>query len=88
MDSDSLLQSRETNNPPTEGTSSWLGCSDPPEDLNEVPVEAPAGIFTAEELTLVDSTLAHMAGAVDGVDVARLWVEALALACTLYSGMF
>ena len=85
---DTLLQSREANNSSSEGTSSWLGRSGPPEHLNEVPVEAPTGIFTAEELTWVDSTLAHMTGAVDDVDVARLWVEALALAHSIYPGMF
>lgn len=86
--SDTLLQSRETNNPSTEGTGSWLGCSGPPEHLNEVPVEPPTGIFLVEELTWIDGALAHMAGSVDDGDVARLWVQALALAWNIYPDMF
>lgn len=88
LHSDTLLQSREANNPSTEGTGSWLGCNGPPEHLNKVPVEPPTGIFSVKELTWIDGALAHMAGSVDDADVARLWVQALALAHNIYPDMF
>ena len=86
--SDTLLQSREANDPSTEDTGSWLGYNGPPEHLNEVPVEPPTGIFSMEELTWIDGALAHMAGSVYDADVARLWVQALALAWNTYLNMF
>jgi hypothetical protein len=85
---DSLLQSREANNSSTEGSSSWLGHSGPPEHLNEVSVEPPTGIFMAEELMMIDRSLLHLAGAIEEVDVARLWIEGLALARNLYPDLF
>jgi hypothetical protein len=88
LGSDTLLQSREANNPSTEGTGSWLGRNGPPEHLNEVPVEPPTGIFSVEELTWIDRALAHMAGSVDDADVAGLWVQALALARNIYPDVY
>ena len=87
--SDTLLQSREANNPSTEGTGTWLGRNGLPEHLNKVPVEPPTGIFSVEELTWIDGALAHMAGSADDADVARLWVQVLALARnSIYLDMF
>jgi hypothetical protein len=88
--SDILLESREANNPSTEGTGTWLGRNGPPEHLNEVPVEPPSGIFSVEELTWIDGALAHtgMAGSVDDADIVGLWVQAIALAQNIYPDMF
>ena len=85
---DTLLQSKEANNPSSEGTGSWFAHNGPPEHLNQVPVEPPTGIFSVEELIWTDGALAHMARYVDDADVAWLWVQALALARNIYPDMF
>ncbi|KAJ7088390.1 hypothetical protein B0H15DRAFT_780666 [Mycena belliarum] len=85
---DSLLESRQDNNPSDEGSSSWIGRQGPPEHLNEVPVEAPAGPFSQEELEFLDAVLGHLAGAVGDAEVIQLWTEALIVARQLRPDQF
>ena len=80
LHNDTLLQSREENNPSTKGTGMWLVHNGPSEHLNEVPVEPPTSIFLVEKLIWINGALAHMAGSMDDADVAQLWVQPLALA--------
>lgn len=83
-----LLRSREANNTRDEGSGSWLGRVGPPGNLNEVPVNAPDGVFTGDELVFIDQQLLQFSGAVDDTGVANLWVEGLALAHGIYPDLF
>ncbi|KAJ7178252.1 hypothetical protein C8R46DRAFT_1329376 [Mycena filopes] len=47
---ETLLESRQENNPADEGSTSWIGRSGPPDRLNEVAVEPPSGPFSAAEI--------------------------------------
>ncbi|KAJ7453317.1 hypothetical protein B0H11DRAFT_1741447 [Mycena galericulata] len=85
---DSLLESRQENNPQDEGSTSWIGRTGPPQTLNEVPVEPPVGPFSAAEIEILNTTLGHLAGAVDDVAVAHLWTEALILARQIQPDLF
>jgi hypothetical protein len=45
-------------------------------------------VFTQQEILAVDVALTPLAGAAEDVDVARLWVEGLALARAVLSNEF
>lgn len=81
---ENLLRSRDSNNSTNEGDGSWIRQSGPPENLNEVPLEAPAGPFGADELILLENHLSIYAGAVESSEVAILWSTALGLAQLLH----
>lgn len=87
---DSVLDSRQDNNPPNEGSSSWIGRRGPPprETLNEISVEPPAGPFSAVELQVLDAAVGHLAGAVDDAAAADLWTQALAVARNIHHDLF
>ncbi|KAJ7621560.1 hypothetical protein DFH06DRAFT_1009844 [Mycena polygramma] len=85
---DSLLESRQENNPPDEDSTSWIGRRGPPERLNEVAVEPPAGPFSPSELQLLEHAVGHLAGAVEDIAVANLWTEALIAARRIRSDLF
>ncbi|KAJ7098709.1 hypothetical protein B0H15DRAFT_920416 [Mycena belliarum] len=85
---DSLLESCQDNNPSDEGFPSWIGHQGPPEHLNEVPVEAPAGPFSQEELEFLDTVLDHLAGAVGDAEVIQWSSEALIVARQLRPDLF
>ncbi|KAJ7040849.1 hypothetical protein C8F04DRAFT_948164 [Mycena alexandri] len=88
LQDETLLESRQENNPPEEGSSSWIGHSGPPDHLNEVPVEPPAGPFSAAEVQSIEDALGHLAGVVDDAAVAYLWMEALILARQMHPDLF
>jgi hypothetical protein len=88
LQDDTILQSRESNNPTDEDSGSWLGRSGPPDNLNEVPVEPPSGVFSQDEILHIDTALQHFAGAVDDADVVESWVQALALAQVVHPDQF
>ncbi|KAJ7886338.1 hypothetical protein B0H13DRAFT_1627987 [Mycena leptocephala] len=85
---DTLLESRQDNNPTNEGATSWIGCQGPPESLNEVSVEPPAGPFTPSELQSLENAVGHLAGAHEDVTVPNLWTEALIAARRLHNDLF
>ncbi|KAJ6537538.1 hypothetical protein DFH09DRAFT_930763 [Mycena vulgaris] len=85
---DDLLESRQENNPPDEGSTSWIGRLGPPERLNEVSLEPPTGPFSADEIAILETTIGHLAGAVDDAAVANLWTEGLIVARSLRSDLF
>ncbi|KAJ6477121.1 hypothetical protein C8R47DRAFT_985105 [Mycena vitilis] len=85
---DILLESRQDNNPADEGSTSWIGRTGPPENLNEVPVEPPSGPFSREEVEFLDVALGHLIGAVEDTEVANLWTEGLILARQMRADLF
>ncbi|KAJ7186391.1 hypothetical protein C8R46DRAFT_1157838 [Mycena filopes] len=85
---DRLLESRQENNGAEEGSTSWIGRVGPPERLNEVAVDPPSGPFSTAEMEVLDTRLAHLAGAVDDVAVAHLWTEGLILARQMHPDLY
>jgi hypothetical protein len=85
---DTLLESRQDNNPTNEGATSWIGRQGPPESLNEVSVEPPAGPFTPSELQSLENAVGHLAGAHEDATVPNLWTEALIAARRLRNDLF
>lgn len=87
---DTLLESRQDNNPEDEGSTSWIGRIGPPpaEQLNEVAVEPPTGPFSTGEMQEMEATLGHLAGAVDDAAVANLWTQALIIARQMHPALF
>ncbi|KAJ7664655.1 hypothetical protein DFH06DRAFT_1324193 [Mycena polygramma] len=83
-----LLESRQDNNPVDEGSTSWIGRTGPPENLNEVPVEPPSGSFSCDEMDFLDAALAHLIGAVGDAEVANLWTEGLIIARQMHADLF
>ena len=85
---ENMLQSRQTNNPADEAAGSWLAQNPPPQNLNQVNVDPPPGIFTDEEILAIDHSLFHLIGAVRDDEVANLWTEALVLARSFHPDLF
>ncbi|KAJ7755308.1 hypothetical protein DFH07DRAFT_868420 [Mycena maculata] len=85
---DSLLESRQENNPADEGSTSWIGRNGPPERLNEVPVEPPAGPFSDLETQALDAALVHLAGSVQDEEVVHLWTEGLIFVRQIHPNLF
>lgn len=88
LHSDAILQSRDLNNRSEEGEGSWIGRSGPPENLNQVDVDPPSGVFTGEEIHMIDIMLISRVEASGDDGIAVLWTEALAIARIIYSDMF
>jgi hypothetical protein len=88
LQDENMLQSRQTNNPADEAAGSSLAQNPPPQNLNQVDVDPPAGIFTDEEILAIDSSLLHLVGAVRDDEVAELWTEALVLARSFHPDLF
>ncbi|KAJ6450642.1 hypothetical protein C8R45DRAFT_1057192 [Mycena sanguinolenta] len=49
LQEDGVLHSQAQNNPTSEGSSSWVGCTGPPPDLSRVDVQPPMGTLTDDE---------------------------------------
>ncbi|KAJ7482725.1 hypothetical protein FB451DRAFT_1338260 [Mycena latifolia] len=85
---ETLLDSRQDNNPVDEGSTSWIGRRGPPDSLNEISVESPDGLFLRAELEILDASLLGLSGAVQDADVAHLWMEALIVARSMHGDAF
>ncbi|KAJ6551615.1 hypothetical protein B0H19DRAFT_950801 [Mycena capillaripes] len=85
---DALLESRQENNPADEGSTSWIGRTGPPAQLNEVTVDPPTGPFSPSEIEELETALGHLAVAVDDAEVANLWTEALIVARQMHPELF
>ncbi|KAF9077223.1 hypothetical protein BDP27DRAFT_1509300 [Rhodocollybia butyracea] len=71
-----------------EGTSTWHGRHGPPPNLNEVHVDPPSSLLTADETQNLDDVLQHISQSSDQADVVHLWTTALAYVRTLHPGKF
>ncbi|KAJ3779775.1 hypothetical protein GGU10DRAFT_397919 [Lentinula aff. detonsa] len=71
-----------------EGNSSWLGHRGPPTELSGVEVSEPPSILTAEEISLLDLTVASLSHGSTTEEVAHLWRQALIIARILRLGDF
>jgi hypothetical protein len=73
-----LLQSQRDNNLQQEGWTSWVGRVGPPEHLNHVSVEPPAGGLLPHEVAILDQTLQAWMHGIRDCQVMTLWTQALA----------
>ncbi|KAJ3909291.1 hypothetical protein F5879DRAFT_1007149 [Lentinula edodes] len=71
-----------------EGSGSWLGHRGPPPDLNEVVVNSPAGSLSHGQVVSLDEQVLHYNREPQEEHVARLWVDALAVARVMQPNLF
>ncbi|KAJ3860488.1 hypothetical protein EV359DRAFT_49016 [Lentinula novae-zelandiae] len=71
-----------------EGPGSWLGRRGPPPDLNEVIVDPPSIILTQQQVASLDQQLNNHVRLPWEQEVVRLWIDALAIARTMYPHEF
>ncbi|KAJ3872646.1 hypothetical protein F5051DRAFT_338978 [Lentinula edodes] len=71
-----------------EGSGSWLGRRGPPPNLNEVAVDPPSALLTPEQVTFLDQQLQHYIRLPREQEVVKLWIDALAIAATMYPNEF
>jgi hypothetical protein len=83
-----LLHSQWTNNPDSEGWTSWIGRVGPPENLSQVVVEPPNGPLQPHEVQLLVNSLQQWFGSGEEVDVITLWSHGLAYVCTMSNNLF
>jgi hypothetical protein len=83
-----VLQSRDANNHGENSDSSWLGHRGPPENLSQVDVDPPPGIFTGDELQMLDHVLYLLVGTGGDHEVEFLWTQALVFARNLHPNLF
>ena len=84
---DRLLRSQRANNSNSEGSSSWIGRTGPPGDLNEVYLEAPRSPLPPQDIGLLNGALQEPIGT-DGADIIERWRHGLAYARSLYNNLF
>ncbi|KAF8178684.1 hypothetical protein K438DRAFT_1604747, partial [Mycena galopus ATCC 62051] len=82
-----ILRSQAQNNSTTEGSSSWVGHTGPP-DLSQVIVQPPVGTLTEEEATDLYNSFSHLIGSAEDGDIILLWSQALAHVRVLYPDVF
>ncbi|KAJ3898291.1 hypothetical protein F5879DRAFT_812824 [Lentinula edodes] len=71
-----------------EGSGSWLGRRGPPPDLNEVAVNPPSVLLSHGQVNFLDQQLQHHIRLPHEQEVIQLWIDALALATTMYPNEF
>ncbi|KAE9383982.1 hypothetical protein BT96DRAFT_1102791, partial [Gymnopus androsaceus JB14] len=84
LQDETLLHSLHRNYAHKEGSSTWLGQHGPPSNLNEVQVDPPSGLMTANEIQGMDMVLALIHCSSEEGDVVQLWHSALIYAQSLY----
>ena len=88
LQDETLLRSLRRNYAHEEGSSTWLGRHGPPSNLNEVQVDPPSGLMTADEIQGMDMALASIRRSSEEGDVVQLWRSALIYVRTLYPDAF
>ncbi|KAJ7831316.1 hypothetical protein B0H14DRAFT_2365243 [Mycena olivaceomarginata] len=84
---DGVLQSQAQNNPRSEGSSSWVGYTGPP-DLSEVIVQPPQGTLTADKISHLYDSCSPLLGSAEDADIISLWNHALTHVRVLYPNVF
>ncbi|KAJ3804019.1 hypothetical protein F5876DRAFT_53872 [Lentinula aff. lateritia] len=83
-----LLRVLRQNYSPNEGSGSWLGSRGPPPDLNTVTVDPPSTLLNPEQLAFLDQLVQNHSRLPHEPEVVRLWIDALAIARTMYPTYF
>ena len=79
-----LLNAHEANNTIDEGHNSWIGRSGPPEQLSDVPVDPPEGIFLPHDIDLVLNHVQQWLINTENNSIFNAWTRGLAVARTIY----
>ncbi|KAE9384200.1 hypothetical protein BT96DRAFT_960925 [Gymnopus androsaceus JB14] len=88
LQDETLLRALHRNYANEEETSTWHGRHGPPPNLNEVQVDPPSGLLTADQIRGLDDALQHITRSSEQAYVVDLWVTALAHVRTLYPHEF
>ncbi|KAE9393990.1 hypothetical protein BT96DRAFT_958924 [Gymnopus androsaceus JB14] len=88
LQDESLLRALCRNYAHEEGASTWHGRHGPPPNLNEVQIDPPSGILTADQIQTLDNILQHIPRSSEQANVVNFWVTALAHVRTLYPHEF
>ncbi|KAJ4483018.1 hypothetical protein C8J55DRAFT_535627 [Lentinula edodes] len=83
-----LLRALRQNYAPNEGSGSWLGGRGPPPDLNTVIVDPPSTLLNPEQLAFLDQQVQNHLRLPHELEVVQLWIDALAIAKTMYPDDF
>lgn len=88
LEDNSLLLSRQANNPDDERPSSWIGRRGPPEHLNEVNLEAPGLPVPLDEVETIYTSVSPWIGCTNEGDIDMLWCNGLLFARSVYGNIF
>ena len=81
LNDDQVLHSQRENNSTDEGSTSWIGQTGPPQNLNEVPVYPPSSdVLTSDELTGHAETVHLWYGCQGDKDRLLVWSHGLGYA--------
>ena len=81
---DALLTSLHQNTVLNEPGTSWIGCTGPLDNLNEVHVEPPSAPSDGAHLASLEATVSHLIASDPAITVDQLWTLALAEAQQLF----
>lgn len=84
----SLLSSRQTNSSNRDTFTSWIGHRGPPDNLNEVALEAPNLPIPMEEAQIIYNTFYQSIGCTEENDIDMLWNNGLSFARLRYGDSF
>jgi hypothetical protein len=85
---ENVVHHHRSNNPHTEGASSWIGCQGPPADLSQVIVEPPAGSLAHEEAAQLFEYVRPLMGLPGEDDIVALWLHGLSFVRHLHPDSF
>lgn len=83
-----LLSSQQSNNSDSEISTSWIGRRGPPDNLNEVALEAPDLSVSMEEANAIYDAVHPWIGCVEEDDINMLWNNSLVFARAHYGDQF
>ena len=86
---DKLLCSQRENNSPCEGSTSWMGQTGSPQNLNEVPVHTPSsGALTSDNLVGLAETVQPWYGLLGNENLLLCWTYGLGYARAIQGDIF
>lgn len=88
LEDNSLLLSRQSNNPNNEDPSSWIGRRGPPENLSEVRLDAPDQPVTYSEAQIIHNCVSPWIGCTAENDIDMLWCNTLLFARSHFGNSF
>jgi hypothetical protein len=85
LQDDRILETRSTNNPPNEGSTSWLGRTQPPPQLSGVELDPPVAPTHDEYIQSLDLHIHHWMSGHPAASPAEIWINALALFNSIFT---
>jgi len=84
---DHIVHAVQSSVPQSEGATSWIGRTGPPDNLNEVPLFSPAAPNTGD-LVDFDTRMSLWMQTAGDSSISSIWVYGLALAQNMYGNIF